>query len=110
MFSLVFKPGDLGGKGNRHQRACHIEVFSIHILQALMFDGNIHPAKVIGYQKAVNYIPQRSLKTRRICKILLREYWEKGFLEFLNVHGKGHTCPMISECQPSFSFSNFLFC
>lgn len=110
MFSLGFKPGDLGGMGNRHQRACHIEVFSIHILQALMFDGNIHPAKVIGYQKAVNYIPQRSLKTRRICKILLREYWEKGFLEFLNAHGKGHTCPMISECQPSFSFSNFLFC
>ena len=50
MFSIGFKPGDLGGIENRHQRTLHIQVISIHLLQTLMFDGNPHLAKIIGYQ------------------------------------------------------------
>ena len=51
MFSLWIKHGDLGSMQNRHQRTFHIQVISIYLLQPLMFDGDVHPAKVIGYQK-----------------------------------------------------------
>lgn len=51
MFSLWIKHGDLGGMQNRHQRTFHVQVISIYLLQPLMFDGDVHPAKVIGYQK-----------------------------------------------------------
>lgn len=51
MFSLGIKHGDLGGMQNRHQRTIHIQVILIYLFQPLMFDGDIHPAKVIGYQK-----------------------------------------------------------